>query len=101
MTVRSYGPLGLLARQGTHTVPWTVRVLPPFTSRKHLPSRLARLRELDGRTSLLTRGEGTEFDSLRDYVPGDDTRSISTGGPPPARTRSPYAPGARNATGTS
>ncbi|MCX5153271.1 DUF58 domain-containing protein [Streptomyces sp. NPDC060334] len=76
VTIRSYGPLGLLARQGTHTVPWTVRVLPPFTSRKHLPSRLARLRELDGRTSVLTRGEGTEFDSLRDYVPGDDTRSI-------------------------
>ncbi|MCX5199681.1 DUF58 domain-containing protein [Streptomyces sp. NBC_00249] len=76
VTIRSYGPLGLLTRQGSHTVPWTVRVLPPFTSRKHLPSRLARLRELDGRTSLLTRGEGTEFDSLRDYIPGDDTRSI-------------------------
>ncbi|MFE0676703.1 DUF58 domain-containing protein [Streptomyces sp. NPDC058867] len=76
VTIRSYGPLGLLTRQGTHKVPWTVRVLPPFTSRKHLPSKLARLRELDGRTSVLTRGEGTEFDSLREYVPGDDTRSI-------------------------
>ncbi|MFJ6349258.1 DUF58 domain-containing protein [Streptomyces sp. NPDC092046] len=76
VTVRSYGPLGLAARQGNHEVPWTVRVLPPFASRKHLPSRLARLRELDGRTSVLTRGEGTEFDSLREYVPGDDTRSI-------------------------
>jgi uncharacterized protein (DUF58 family) len=76
VTVRSFGPLGLAARQGYHRVPWTVRVLPPFTSRKHLPSRLARLRELDGRTSVLTRGEGTEFDSLRAYVPGDDTRSI-------------------------
>ncbi|MFI2783241.1 DUF58 domain-containing protein [Streptomyces sp. ALB3] len=76
VTVRSFGPLGLAARQGYHRVPWTVRVLPPFTSRKHLPSRLARLRELDGRTSALTRGEGTEFDSLRAYVPGDDTRSI-------------------------
>ncbi|MEU1487004.1 DUF58 domain-containing protein [Streptomyces sp. NPDC005752] len=76
VTVRSFGPLGLIARQGHHRVPWTVRVLPPFTSRKHLPSRLARLRELDGRTSVLTRGEGTEFDSLRAYVPGDDTRSI-------------------------
>ncbi|GAB2772507.1 DUF58 domain-containing protein [Streptomyces chlorus] len=76
VTVRSYGPLGLFARQGTHEIPWTVRVLPPFTSRKHLPSKLARLRELDGRTSVLTRGEGTEFDSLRAYVPGDDTRSI-------------------------
>ncbi|MCX4581768.1 DUF58 domain-containing protein [Streptomyces sp. NBC_01481] len=76
VTVRSYGPLGLAARQSNHQVPWTVRVLPPFTSRKHLPSRLARLRELDGRTSVLIRGQGTEFDSLRDYVPGDDTRSI-------------------------
>ncbi|MFF2201710.1 DUF58 domain-containing protein [Streptomyces sp. NPDC058145] len=76
VTIRSYGPLGLFSRQGTHQVPWAVRVLPPFTSRKHLPSKLARLRELDGRTSVLTRGEGTEFDSLREYVPGDDTRSI-------------------------
>ncbi|MFI1711515.1 DUF58 domain-containing protein [Streptomyces griseoruber] len=76
VTIRSYGPLGLLSRQGTHKIPWTVRVLPPFTSRRHLPSKLARLRELDGRTSALTRGEGTEFDSLRAYVPGDDTRSI-------------------------
>ncbi|WP_327409657.1 DUF58 domain-containing protein [Streptomyces sp. NBC_01281] len=76
VTIRSYGPLGLFARQGNHKVPWSVRVLPPFTSRKHLPSKLARLRELDGRTSVLTRGEGTEFDSLREYVPGDDTRSI-------------------------
>ncbi|MET7456178.1 DUF58 domain-containing protein [Streptomyces sp. NPDC005574] len=76
VTIRSYGPLGLFSRQGTHDVPWAVRVLPPFTSRKHLPSKLARLRELDGRTSVLTRGEGTEFDSLREYVPGDDTRSI-------------------------
>ncbi|MER7990182.1 DUF58 domain-containing protein [Streptomyces noursei] len=76
VTVRSYGPLGLAARQGNHHVPWTLRVLPPFASRKHLPAKLARLRELDGRTSILTRGEGTEFDSLRDYTPGDDTRSI-------------------------
>lgn len=76
VTIRSYGPLGLFSRQGTHRVPWSLRVLPPFTSRKHLPSKLARLRELDGRTSVLTRGEGTEFDSLREYVPGDDTRSI-------------------------
>ncbi|WDV52113.1 DUF58 domain-containing protein [Streptomyces coeruleorubidus] len=76
ITIRSYGPLGLFARQGTHKAPWTVRVLPPFTSRKHLPSKLARLRELDGRTSVLIRGQGTEFDSLREYVPGDDTRSI-------------------------
>jgi len=76
VTVRSVGPLGLAARQGSHDVPWTVRALPPFGSRRHLPSRLARLRELDGRTAVLVRGQGTEFDSLREYVIGDDVRSI-------------------------
>nr|WP_156612112.1 DUF58 domain-containing protein [Auraticoccus cholistanensis] len=76
VTVRVLGPLGFAGRQADHPAPWTVRVLPPFTSRKHLPSRLNRLRELEGRTLLLQRGEGTEFDSLREYVPGDDVRSI-------------------------
>jgi len=76
VTVRSVGPLGLAGRQGSHNVPWTVRVLPPFTSRKHLPAKLARLRELDGRAAVLVRGQGTEFDSLREYVLGDDVRSI-------------------------
>jgi uncharacterized protein (DUF58 family) len=76
VTVRSVGPLGLAARQGSHDVPWTVRVLPPFASRKHLPAKLARLRELDGRAAVLVRGQGTEFDSLREYVVGDDVRSI-------------------------
>ncbi|MFI6476946.1 DUF58 domain-containing protein [Nonomuraea sp. NPDC050663] len=76
VTVRSLGPLGLAARQGGHSSSWSVRVLPPFLSRKHLPSRLARLRELDGQHPALVRGQGTEFDSLREYVAGDDVRSI-------------------------
>ena len=58
------------------TCPGAVRSLPPFDSRKHLPSRLARLRELDGRAAVRVRGQGTEFDSLREYVRGDDVRSI-------------------------
>ena len=76
MTVRSFGPLGLAGRQRRHRVPWSVRVLPPFTSRKFLPEKLARLRELDGAVTLNRRGQGTEFDSLREYVDGDDVRSI-------------------------
>lgn len=76
VTIRSFGPLGLLARQATIEAPAVIRVLPPFNSRKHLPSRLTRLRELDGRTSVQIRGQGTEFDSLREYVRGDDVRSI-------------------------
>lgn len=76
VTVRSVGPLGLAARQASRAVPWTVRVLPPFLSRKHLPEKLARLRQLDGQHRSLIRGQGSEFDSLREYVVGDDVRSI-------------------------
>jgi uncharacterized protein (DUF58 family) len=76
VTVRALGPLGVAARQGSHAVPWRVRVLPPFHSRRHLPSKLARLRQLDGRAAVMVRGQGTEFDSLREYVVGDDVRSI-------------------------
>ena len=76
VTVRLAGPLGLAARQRSVEVPGRVRVLHAFPSRKHLPSRLAVLRELDGRAAVRTRGQGTEFDSLRDYVEGDDVRSI-------------------------
>jgi Uncharacterized conserved protein (some members contain a von Willebrand factor type A (vWA) domain) len=76
ITIRAAGPLGLWVRQATIPAPGRIRVLPPFASRKHLPSRLARLRELDGRTSVMIRGQGTEFDSLREYVRGDDVRSI-------------------------
>ena len=76
VTVRSLGPLRLAGRQGSHQAPWSVRVLPPFTSRRHLPEKLARLRQLDGQHRSLLRGQGSEFDSVREYVIGDDVRSI-------------------------
>jgi uncharacterized protein (DUF58 family) len=76
VTVRSLGPLGIAGRQRTRSAPWTVRVLPAFTSRRLLPEKLTRLRELDGAIATVVRGQGTEFDSLRAYVGGDDPRSI-------------------------
>ena len=76
VTLRALGPLGVAGRQASIPVPGVLRVLPEFASRKHLPSRLARLRELDGQAAVQIRGEGTEFDSLREYVIGDDVRSI-------------------------
>lgn len=76
VTIRSFGPLGLVARQATLLESSALWVLPPFNSRKFLPSRLAQLRELDGATSVQMRGPGTEFDSLREYVRGDDVRAI-------------------------
>lgn len=80
--IRSYGPLRLGYRQLSQraaralTPPWTLRVHPPFTSRRFLPEKIARLRVLDGETATRGRGRGTEFDALREYVPGDDVRSI-------------------------
>ncbi len=76
VTLRSFGPLGLAARQRTVALPGRLRVLPPFHSKRHLPSKLRKLRELDGKAAVQIRGAGTEFDSLRDYVRGDDVRSI-------------------------
>jgi uncharacterized protein (DUF58 family) len=76
LTIRSVGAIGIAARQRTRPAPWTVRVLPAFTSRRILPDKLARLRELDGAVVTLVRGQGSEFDSLRPYVDGDDPRSI-------------------------
>lgn len=76
VTIRSHGPLHLAARQRTRPLPGRLRVLPPFHSKRHLPSKLRKLRELDGKAAVQIRGAGTEFDSLRDYVRGDDVRSI-------------------------
>jgi uncharacterized protein (DUF58 family) len=92
VTVRSAGPLGLWSRQASLAAPGRLRVLPPFDSRVHLPARLTRLRELDGRTPLLVRGQGTEFDSIREYVRGDDVRSIDWRAT--ARRPDPLSPGA-------
>ncbi|MEU4815837.1 DUF58 domain-containing protein [Micromonospora aurantiaca (nom. illeg.)] len=79
LTVRSLGPMRLGARQraGQPATPqWTLRVLPRFDSRRHLPEKLARLRVIDGVQVTRGRGHGTEFDTLREYAVGDDVRSI-------------------------
>src|SRR5574337_499357 len=76
-TARVAGPLGLVRRQWRvpHATP--VQVYPNF--------RLATEMELLGRRShllrtglhlLRRRGQGRTFESLRDYVQGDDTRHI-------------------------
>lgn len=79
VTVRSAGPLGLAFRQRRGHPPtpqWTVRVLPRFDARRLLAEKLARLRVIDGIRATRGRGQGTEFDNLREYVVGDDVRSI-------------------------
>ena len=76
VTIRSWGPLHLGARQVSLEAPLTLSVLPEFKARVLRPTRLARLHELEGTTPTTLRGAGTEFDSLRTYVEGDDPRDI-------------------------
>ncbi|EJF44447.1 PF01882 family protein, partial [Schaalia georgiae F0490] len=75
-TLRVWGALGLGGRQISIDAPLALSVLPAFRARVLLPSRLARLHELEGTTPTTLRGAGTEFDSLREYVRGDDPRDI-------------------------
>ncbi len=76
VTVRAYGPLGLAARQRNLPAPGRFRVQPAFPSRRLLPEKLARLQVIEGLVAVRGPGRGTEFESLRDYVRGDDIRAI-------------------------
>ena len=76
VTVLSWGPLGLAAIQTTFDLPGTIRVLPEFPSKPLLPGALAKLQQMTGQILARARGQGTEFDSLREWVDGDDQRSI-------------------------
>lgn len=76
VTIRLIGPLGVAGRQFRRPVPARVRALPAFRAEKLLRSKVRRLQHLEGRNVAAVRGQGTEFDSFREYVAGDDVRSI-------------------------
>ncbi|WP_040785242.1 DUF58 domain-containing protein [Nocardia pneumoniae] len=76
VTVRLLGPLGLAGRQTRHDVPARIRALPAFRAERLLRSKVKRLQHLEGRNVANLRGQGTEFDSFREYVAGDDVRAI-------------------------
>ena len=59
-----------------HDMPSIRAGLAELVPPRHRPYVYSRLREMDGRLRSLVRGQGTEFDSLRTYVVGDDVRSI-------------------------
>lgn len=75
--LRVLGPLGLAWRQGTSALPWRVVVYPNLRSAalRALPGQAQRRREA-GFRSLRRVGEGRVFESLRDWVPGEETRTI-------------------------
>lgn len=77
LAVRSRGPLGLGVRQGRIALPWVVTVYPglPASRLKASIAEAARRREA-GLRGARRLGEGRQFESLREWVPGDDTRHI-------------------------
>jgi len=77
LSVRTEGPLGLVARQRRRELPSLLRVHPSFRSRKEAELRIERARILEiGLRSARGRGGGTDFDQLREYTPDDDHRRI-------------------------
>jgi uncharacterized protein (DUF58 family) len=75
--VRSVGPLGLGLRQGGLVLPWDVRVYPNLPASRLKASIVEAVRRPEAGLRALRRpGEGRLFESLREWVPGEDTRRI-------------------------
>ncbi len=77
LTARVSGPLGLLRRQWRSPRRTAVQVYPNFHSAARMELLVRRSHLLrTGLHSLRRRGEGRTFESLRDYVQGDDSRHV-------------------------
>jgi len=75
--VDSMGPLGLGRHRARLPVPWDVVVYPPLVSVRLRASVAEALRRRDAGTKPIRKlGEGRLFESLREWVPGDDLRHI-------------------------
>jgi len=75
--VDSFGPLGLGRRRATVALPWEVIVYPPLVSIRLRASVAQAQRRRDaGMKAIRELGEGRLFESLREWVPGDDIRHI-------------------------
>lgn len=73
----SIGPLGLGRRRARLPLPWDVVVYPPLVSVRLRASVAEALRRRDaGMKPIRQLGEGRLFESLREWVPGDDLRHI-------------------------
>jgi len=93
LTLRVHGPLGLACRQHTRVLESVVHVHPTFPSRREAELRINRGRILEiGLRSARALGQGTEFESLREYSIDDEFRRIDwaatarRGGAPIVRT---------------
>lgn len=90
IAIRSIGPLGLAVRQTRLDMPWNVMVYPSLPASRLKASIAEAVRRRDpGLRHLRHPGEGRQFESLREWVPGDDTRHIDWKAT--ARRRKPIA----------
>ncbi|HUE90475.1 DUF58 domain-containing protein [Pseudomonas sp.] len=77
VTLRVHGPLGLMMRQADCDVTSTVRVHPAFPSRQVAELALHQAqRQAEGLRTIRLRGQGTDFESLREYTTDDESRRI-------------------------
>lgn len=76
VTLKLDGPLGLCTRRQTVALPQAVKVFPDLTVLTRDALELARAEDQVSRRVIRVRAEGREFESLREYRPGDDRRSI-------------------------
>lgn len=75
--VDNLGPLGLGRHRFRLPLPWEVVVYPPLVSVRLRASVAEALRRRDvGSKPIRQLGEGRLFESLREWVPGDDLRHI-------------------------
>ncbi len=75
--VRALGPRGLAWKQETTACTDTIRVQPGIREfRKRGPHAVRRPLLDSGQRRIRRAGEGREFESLRDYVRGDDPRTL-------------------------
>jgi uncharacterized protein (DUF58 family) len=74
--LRLLGPLGLCARQQTVRAAETVKVYPDLSALTRDALALARSAEQPSARTLRRFAEGREFESLREYRYGDDSRVI-------------------------
>ncbi len=77
LVVRSRGALGLGQRQWRLDLPWSVIVYPGLPASRLKASIAAAVRRPEaGLRGARRLGEGRQFESLREWVPGDDPRHI-------------------------
>jgi uncharacterized protein (DUF58 family) len=75
--IDSIGPLGLGRRRASVSLPWDAAVYPPLVAvRMRASLARAQRRREQGMAPQRQLGEGRLFESLREWVPGDDLRHI-------------------------